>query len=203
MNKGYSMEILTVLGVLVIILFYGSYLGKQLLLRRQGIFANRLGRGNKPKRTYVIEVLLKSTTFSMAAVQVMSLIVGGQWYLLIQSNTVRYMGIVISFAGAAIFITAMAAMKSSWRAGVDASQRTKLVRNGIYRVSRNPAFLGFDLFYIGFTIAFSNPVQLLFLVCCVATLHLQILEEEKFLPVAFGKEYVEYKKSTGRYFMYF
>lgn len=191
------------LGILVIMLFYGSYLGKQLLLRRQGISSDRLGRGDKPKRTFVIEVLLKSATFSMAAVQIMSLIVSGRWYLLIDSIIIRYIGIVISFAGVVVFITAMITMKSSWRAGVDTLQHTKLIRNGIYRVSRNPAFLGFDLFYIGFTMAFSNPIQLLFMVFCVTILHFQILEEEKFLPLAFGREYVDYKQSIGRYFIFF
>lgn len=84
----------------------------------------------------------------MTAVHVMSLIVGGRWYLLIKPDTVRYVGIVIALAGATVFIKAIVTMKSSWRAGIDASQHTKLVRNGIYRVSRNPAFLGFELLYL-------------------------------------------------------
>ncbi len=29
--------------------------------------------------------------------------------------------------------------------------------------------------------------------------HLQILEEERFLPTVFGDEYVRYKRETGRY----
>lgn len=198
------MDVMTGLGFLVIMLFYGSYFGKLLLQRRQGIATNRLGRGAKPKRTLLTEVVLKIATFSMAAVQFMSLIVGGQRYLLIQSDTVQYVGIAIALAGIAVFITAMVIMKSNWRAGVEASHRTKLVRNGIHRISRNPAFLGFDLFYIGFALAFCNPVMLIFLVFCAVMLHLQILEEEKFLPLAFGKEYADYKQSVdGRYFIFF
>ncbi len=37
-----------------------------------------------------------------------------------------------------------------WRAGVSEKEKTELVTAGIYRWSRNPAFLGFDLLYIGF-----------------------------------------------------
>jgi hypothetical protein len=69
------MDELNMLGFIVLILFYGSYLCKQVLLKRQGINTNRLGRGNKPARTFKIEKALKFATFSMAAVQILSLIV--------------------------------------------------------------------------------------------------------------------------------
>lgn len=197
------MNVISNLGIIVFILFYGSYFGKQLLLKQQGIKSDRLGHGNKPKRTLVIEKLLKTATFSMAGVQIISLFIGERFNLLIWFNRLQYIGIFISLTGVVVFITAMVTMKSSWRAGVDASQHTKLVRTGIYRISRNPAFLGFDLFYIGFTLAFSNLLQILLLVFCITMLHLQILEEEKYLPTVFGKEYMDFKQSVGRYFLLF
>lgn len=40
-------------------------------------------------------------------------------------------------------------MRDSWRVGVSKTDRTELVTSGIYQISRNPAFLGFDLLYIG------------------------------------------------------
>ncbi len=197
------MSVLSNLGILVFVLFYGSYFGKQLLLKQQGIVSDRLGRGNKPKRTLVIEKLLKTATFSMAGVQIISLFINGRFNLLIWFNRLQYIGIFISLTGVVVFITAMVTMKSNWRAGVDASQHTKLVRAGIYRISRNPAFLGFDLFYIGFTLAFPNLLQILFAVFCITMLHIQILEEEKYLPAVFGKVYLDYKQSVGRYFLFF
>ncbi len=197
------MSIMNYFGFFVLILFYGSYFGKQLLLKQQGIASDRLGCGDKPKRTLIIENLLKTATFSMAGIQILSLLTSGQYNLLFYSSYLRSIGIFISFMGAVVFIIAMLTMKNSWRAGVDASQHTKLVRKGIYRISRNPAFLGFDLFYIGFTLAFSNSLQILFMVFCITMLHLQILEEEKFLPAVFGKEYQDYKQSVGRYFLFF
>lgn len=101
-----------------------------------------------------------------------------------------------------VFIIAMITMKDNWRAGVDATQKTTMVKSGIYKVSRNPAFLGFDLFYIGITLAFSNPLQAVYLILCIIMFHLQILEEEKFLKSVFGQEYINYKNSTGRYFTF-
>lgn len=197
------MDQLFLLGFIIMVLFYGSYLFKQLLLKRKGIFTNRLGRGNKPARTFKIETALKLATFSMAAVQLISLFVIKKTYLLLTQPVIRFTGISIAFLGTVVFITAMACMKTSWRAGVDTTQNTALIKSGIYRISRNPAFLGFDLFYIGYCLAFSNPLQIMFTLLCVVFLHLQILEEERFLPTAFGIPYEEYKQVTARYFLFF
>lgn len=196
------MDIFKLYGVLIILLFYGSYFTKLLLQRRQGISTDRLGRGDKPKRTAFIESFLKAATYGMAAAQIISLALPGQEYLLFHREPVRYAGLAISLAGILIFITAMSTMKNSWRAGVDTSQQTQLVRRGIYRFSRNPAFLGFHLFYLGFAITFSNLVLGILFLLCILLFHLQILEEEKFLSSILGEEYLTYQRSTGRYFFF-
>ena len=40
-------------------------------------------------------------------------------------------------------------MRDSWRAGISETYKTELVTEGIYQISRNPVFLGFELLYIG------------------------------------------------------
>ena len=187
------------LGLLVLFLYYGSYFLKMRTQRRHGIKTDRMGLGSKPKRTRVIETFLRAVTFSMAAVQVISVWLDDRWLLLIHNRPARFIGIGVSFAGLIVFILAMITMRDSWRAGIAASQRTTFVTAGLYRLSRNPAFLGFDLFYVGLTVAFCNIVQLFFMVAAVGMLHLQILEEERFLPTVFGEEYVRYKREIGRY----
>ena len=90
-------------------------------------------------------------------------------------------------------------MKDSWRAGIPEKDKTRLVTNGIYRYSRNPAFCGFDLMYIGVLFLFFNPVSLVFSSFAVVMLHLQILQEEKYMLKTFGDEYAGYKKTVFRY----
>lgn len=46
---------------------------------------------------------------------------------------------------------------------------------------------------------FFNWVLLIFSVFAMVMLHLQILQEEKYLPDVFGGEYVSYKESVCRY----
>ena len=47
-------------------------------------------------------------------------------------------------------------MKDSWRAGIPEKDKTELVTGGIYAFCRNPAFLGFDLMYIGVLCMYCN-----------------------------------------------
>lgn len=90
-------------------------------------------------------------------------------------------------------------MKDSWRAGIAENDKTEIVTRGIYQISRNPAFLGFDCVYIGLLLMFFNPVLLIFSVFAIIMLHLQILQEEQYLPKVFGRDYINYKNKVCRY----
>lgn len=80
------------------------------------------------------------------------------------------------------------------------TDRTELVTEGIYRISRNPAFLGFDLVYLGILMAFFNWLLFAVSVFAVVMFHLQIVNvEEDFLLSVFGDAYVEYRKKVNRY----
>ncbi len=71
---------------------------------------------------------------------------------------------------------------------------------GIYSISRNPAFLGFDLMYIGILPAFFNWYLCGATIFAVVIFHLQIVNvEEDFLIEAFWEEYLAYKKKVCRY----
>lgn len=91
-------------------------------------------------------------------------------------------------------------MKDSWRAGASETDKTELVTDGIYQISRNPAFLGFDLVYIGILLLFFNWILVLFSVFAMVMFHFQIVKvEEKFLVSVFGEDYAQYKKTVNRY----
>ena len=90
-------------------------------------------------------------------------------------------------------------MKDSWRAGIPDRDKTELVTDGIYSYSRNPAFLGIDLQYIGVLLMYCNLLTLMFTIFAIIMLHLQILQEERYLASVFGKEYQEYRYKVFRY----
>lgn len=124
------------------------------------------------------------------------------WDFRMWRSSFAWTGIAIAALGVLIFAAAMVTMGDSWRAGIPEKDKTGIVTTGIYRISRNPAFLGFDLIYLGILAAFFNYLHLFFALFAVIMLHLQILQEERFLTDTFGTPYVAYKKCTGRYFIF-
>ncbi|MDR2083869.1 MAG: isoprenylcysteine carboxylmethyltransferase family protein [Bacteroidales bacterium] len=112
---------------------------------------------------------------------------------------VKIAGSVLGILGVAIFGVAVYTMQDSWRAGIPEKDKTELVTKGIFKISRNPAFLAFDLVYLGILLMFFNWILLFFTIWAMIMLHLQIKQEEKFLLSAFEEKYIEYKKRTRRY----
>ena len=163
--------------------------------KRQGIQTDQLGKG-KVGFVKFIEVTLKISTYLLPAIEVVSII----FYSGSVNRVLRIIGLIILAIGVIVFTVSVLQMKDNWRAGVQREEKTELVTTGIYSISRNPAFLGFDLMYIGILITFFNWI-LCVVTCVVMVLfHLQIVNvEEDFLIEAFGDEYIKYRKKVCRY----
>jgi len=188
---------------LMISCFYFAYFYKQFRLRKKGIRTNRLAKGSKPNRTAIIESFLLAATYVTAVIQYASVFWPAYMLPLPSSLPVRIAGLILNGFGVTCFIAAVFVMRDSWRAGIDEEQKTAIVTKGIYKYSRNPAFLGFDLLYIGTFLAVPNVIMLAAAIIAICLLHLQILEEEKFLPSFFGDDYKRYKQNTPRYLLFF
>ncbi len=188
-----------IIGIVEVFLFYLAYFLKLCKQKRKGIKTNQLGKGNKPAKTVIIETMLRISSTIIAVVILASAMLN---YSLLYNYILRWVGLIIFGIGTMFFIIAMITMKDSWRAGIPDDDRTSMVTIGIYKISRNPAFLGFDLTYIGASIAFGSIILYILTVFTMTLMHLQILEEEKFLMDTFGNEYLSYKKEVGRYITY-
>ena len=183
-----------VLGLMAI--FYTCYFIKMFNQRKQGIHTDQLGKG-KEGFVKFIEISLKITTYLTPILQIISVL----FYCGTAHLSLQIAGVVIELFGILIFIVSVLEMKDNWRAGVQREEKTNLVTTGIYSMSRNPAFLGFDLMYIGILLAFFNWFLLIATIFAVLLFHLQIVNvEEDFLIEAFGQEYLAYKKKVFRYF---
>lgn len=77
--------------------------------------------------------------------------------------------------------------------------KTNLITGGLYRISRNPIYFGFNLITISSIIYFLNPIVLTMGLYCIVIYHIIILGEEKFLTEAFGDDYLSYKRKVRRY----
>ena len=183
-----------ILGLLVLAVFYGIYLVKQWRQKRRGIQTMQIGR-RKDAQTHTVETLMGIATVGIIPAQLLS--IGFGWSHL--PDNARFTGFCVGLLGDLIFLISVICMKDSWRAGIPLRDKTELVTHGIYVYSRNPAFLGFDLQYIGVLLMFCNLLTVAFTAFAVTMLHLQILQEERHLTVAFGAEYLEYRHQVLRY----
>ena len=182
------------LALFVLAVFYGIYLVKQWRQKRRGIQTMQIGRG-KEAQTYTVETLMGIATVGIIPAQLLS--IGFGWSYL--PANARFTGFCIGMVGDLIFLISVLCMKDSWRAGIPDRDRTELVTDGIYAFSRNPAFLGFDLQYVGVLLMFCNLLTATFTVFAVSMLHLQILQEERYLTATFGAEYLKYRHQVLRY----
>lgn len=77
---------------------------------------------------------------------------------------------------------------------------TSLVTSGVYRISRNPMYVGFALFLVALSVWFAFPWSLLGVVGFVLYLNrFQIAPEERALEALFGAEFVRYRAKVRRW----
>ena len=184
-----------IIAIVILIVFYGCYFAKLVSQKKRGIQTDQIGKG-KAGSIKFIEVTMKISAIVVFAAGLVSILIG--WTH--SAAPFRIAGAAISAVGTAAFIISVLTMRDSWRAGVPANARTELVTSGIYQFSRNPAFLGFDLLYLGILMMFFNWVLCVISAFAVVMYHLQIVHvEEKFLLATFGDEYSKYKKQVCRY----
>jgi len=195
-----------IIALVVLLVFYTTYFTKMIAQKKKGIQTDQIGKGDKKGAVLIIEVLMKVATLLTPLVEVICILLEGTEEADILGFVqlplgLKIAGIALCVLGDAVFITSVLTMKDSWRAGIPTEDKTELVTAGIYQWSRNPAFLGFDLVYIGIMFMYCSFWLYVVTVFAIIMFHLQIVNvEEDFLQSAFGQSYLDYKKKVCRYF---
>jgi protein-S-isoprenylcysteine O-methyltransferase Ste14 len=110
----------------------------------------------------------------------------------------KYTAYVLSLAGLLLTTVSLVNLGGSTRLGLP-QEDTIFKTNGLYRFSRNPMYLGFDLLTLASMIYSLNPGILSLGLYSLIIYHFIILGEERFLEQRFGKDYREYRRKTRRY----
>jgi protein-S-isoprenylcysteine O-methyltransferase Ste14 len=77
---------------------------------------------------------------------------------------------------------------------------TTLVTSGVYRISRNPIYVGWFLVILGQGVASRSLFAVAVAVLMIGLLHWAVvLNEEAYLESAFGDEYARYRESVRRW----
>ncbi len=113
---------------------------------------------------------------------------------------------VIFWIGQALLVLALvwvliaqSQMRESWRIGIDEDVKTELVQSGLFKVSRNPIFIGMRVMLLGLFLVLPNVVTLTSLITGEMLIQIQVRLEEEFLSRMHGKDYLAYQKQVRRW----
>jgi protein-S-isoprenylcysteine O-methyltransferase Ste14 len=72
-------------------------------------------------------------------------------------------------------------------------------RTGIYRVSRNPMYIGYFLIFFGVALLIGSWTHLIMTLIYQISVHFLVLSEERWCVKSFGKDYIDYYNKVARY----
>jgi protein-S-isoprenylcysteine O-methyltransferase Ste14 len=120
-------------------------------------------------------------------------------FVLFYSSSLKLFGAGLIFIGLILSSIASLSLGKSWRIGIDDKEKTDLVTDGIYRISRNPYFLSYDIVLIGMVLCLLSVILIITASITIVLFHVMILREEKYLESNHGESYLKYKKEVRRY----
>ncbi|MCI5057832.1 MAG: isoprenylcysteine carboxylmethyltransferase family protein, partial [Flavobacteriales bacterium] len=119
------------------------------------------------------------------------------WYL--EYKWLQHLGFGLGLASFIWIIVAQNQMASSWRIGINYNEKTDLMKTGLFRISRNPIFLGVLISYIGTFLIIPNALSFGIMLVTYVTLQIQVRLEEDYLKNKHGNTYSEYKQKVRRW----
>lgn len=118
---------------------------------------------------------------------------------LLEIEAIQFIGIGFLIVSIIWTIIAQNNMKDSWRIGVDANTKTELIKNGLFKFSRNPIFLGLMFSLTGLFLTTPNAFTLIILILGYVLIQIQIRLEEEFLIKQYGTVYIAYQQKVRRF----
>lgn len=111
-----------------------------------------------------------------------------------------FLGMALLLAGIVLMAAAMRRFASAGTP-VRTSEATRtLVTTGIYRLSRNPIYLGLTANYLGIAVLADAPVALALLAVVLVVMRYGVIaREERYLEDKYNDAYRTFKRRTGRW----
>jgi protein-S-isoprenylcysteine O-methyltransferase Ste14 len=170
--------------------------------KRTGVNPYRFGRGDSAHdmigRAYrgIMVVLAISLLLRCFAPEIYSYTAPLTW---LEVQYVQIASVTILLAALIWICVAQVHMSDSWRIGVDHENRTKLVTNGLFSVSRNPVFVGMRLTLFGLFLGQPNALTLACFLTADVLIQVQVRLEEEHLSQLHGAAFDEYRRRVRRW----
>jgi protein-S-isoprenylcysteine O-methyltransferase Ste14 len=117
----------------------------------------------------------------------------------LQSYSFQVLGLILLLLSLIWTLLAQSQMGNSWRIGVDTEHETALVRKGVFKLSRNPIFLGMIMTLLGLFLIIPNAITLLVLVLGTVIIQVQVRLEEEHLTRLHKESYLDYQRCARRW----
>lgn len=191
------------LPVYLILYFFSAFFWRSYRVwKATGVNPFVLGRGDSA-HNYIGKVFKIVFVLIAAVVIVYSLSVRVYQYLLpiawLEHAGLKIAGLFLLAFSAVWTIIAQAQMGESWRIGIDRKHTTALVQKGVFKLSRNPIFLGMIATLAGLFLVMPNGVTLLILALGFVLIQIQVRLEEEHLTTLHRDEYREYQRKVRRW----
>ncbi len=193
------MNIFQIISTILLSLFYMMYFINICRMKIKQIHFFSLGKKKEFKKTMIIERILIVSCIITLMIQIYSIIINENTYIMNLPNWIRIGGLIILFLGNMMFLFSLITMKDNLKIGIYEKEEVKLIDYGIYSFSRNPYYLGFYLLYIGFIIVFPNVLNIIFSIISIVFISKEIKQEEGFLFEKLNDTYIDYKNKVNRY----
>jgi len=116
----------------------------------------------------------------------------------LDGETIRWVGVVLFAAGTALRIWPVFVLGNRFSGLVAIQPGHQLVTTGVYKIIRNPSYLGLLVGTLGWALAFRSIVGILLAAMLIPPLVARMRAEEGLLHPHFGGEYDAYRARTWR-----
>ena len=118
----------------------------------------------------------------------------------LETDIRRGIAFVLVILGLLVDGVAVASLRRKGTAPEPWKPTSAIVDTGLFAMSRNPIYIGFNLTYVGFAVAMDSAIALcLFLPVLIIIERFVIVREEAYLERQFGETYRQYKKKVRRW----
>ena len=119
-------------------------------------------------------------------------------FWIIDGDAIRWVGVALYTMGGALRLWPVYVLGNRFSGLVAIQPGHTLVTGGIYRVIRNPSYLGLLLNSLGWALAFRSWIGVILTAVTLVPLVARMNSEEALLRTAFGREYDAYCARTSR-----
>ena len=146
-------------------------------LKRAGFFAPLIGREKVAFWVYQITTILIILKLLFLKIRTDS-----NWF---------YIGLIIYSLGLVLYMVSIVNYAKPKMNGINL--------NGLYRISRNPMYITYFIYFVGCVLLTHSWILLVLLIVFQVSAHWIILSEERWCIRKFGEEFIKYMSKVRRY----